>query len=95
MPKKSQKSSKKTTGSNDNGHARKTLAITQRGIKTDSDLAAFFEAALADVDAGRADIQQMKRLTTITGQMISLQNLRLKVAVLTRKGMKQNFFLTA
>lgn len=66
---------------------RRTFAVTQRGIKNDRDLQDFYSAALADMDAGRADIREMKVMHALTSQIIALESLKL------RAGIRRNRFL--
>jgi hypothetical protein len=78
------------TSPNGDRNKRKTFAITQRGIKTSVDLAEFQSAALSDIDGGRANLKEMERMTAITGQMIALENLKLR-AGFYREGTSKSF----
>ena len=72
---------------------RHTYQITQRGVKTSTDLSGFHAAALADIDSGRADLKEMNAMRSITGQIIAHENLKLKAG--GYKNGRKNNFLTA
>lgn len=93
MPAKKQKGSDKIVAQNAPRQERKTYAITQKGIGSDTDLFAFLNAALSDIDGGRTNMEEMRSMTSVTRQIIALQNLRLKAGVLKNRMRGEGFLL--
>lgn len=71
--------------SNSPRQTRRSFAITERGISTDSDLAAFISAAMSDVNGGRIDLREAMILSSFSGKLIAIANLQFKMGLQAKK----------
>ena len=94
MPKRVKDKTATTNSGYGNRTARRTYAITQRGIKSDRDLSDFLSAMVSDIDGGRADLKEAAAMRGATGQLISLANLRYKVGLFGAKANSKKLLLT-
>lgn len=61
--------------------SRRSLAVTERGITSDSDLSEFFSTVISDLNAGRMDLREAAVMSSFSGKMIALANLQFKLGV--------------